>query len=207
MITGYLLSAALLGLAAGLSPGPLLALVIGETLQHGRRAGAKVALAPLLTSLPIVALTLLTVAQLSRFTPVLSGISWAGGLLVLVLGYRTFRTPAELQPPTATTTRRSLTKGVAVDLLSPHPWLFWFTVGAPLLLKAAAESRLAALGFVTIFYLLLVGTKLLLAHQVGRWRGVLSGPGYRLTRRGLGLSLMAFALLLFRDGYLLLVSG
>jgi threonine/homoserine/homoserine lactone efflux protein len=207
VVTGYLLSGCLLGLAAGLAPGPLLTLVIGDSLQHGGRAGVKVALSPLLSDLPVVAITLLTVERLSRFTPVLAGISTLGGLLVLIIGYRTFRTQPMSLPTTAPAASRALAKGVAVNLLSPHPWLFWFSVGAPLLLKAAAESIPAAVGFVAIFYLLLVGSKLLLAQLVGRWRGVLSGKGYLLTMRCLGLLLMVFALLLFRDGYQMLVSG
>lgn len=206
MVTGYLLSGCLLGLSAGLAPGPLLALVIGETLQHGRRAGVKVALTPLLTDLPVVTITLLAVERLSRFTPVLAAISILGGLLLLSIGYRTLRTRGILLPTAAPTTERALAKGVMVNLLSPHPWLFWISVGAPLLLKAAAESLPAAIGFIASFYLLLVGAKLLLAQLVGRWRELLSGKGYLLTMRILGVLLIAFALLLFRDGYRLLVT-
>lgn len=48
----YFLSVgAVLGLSSGLSPGPLLALVISETLRHGVKAGVKVALAPIITDL------------------------------------------------------------------------------------------------------------------------------------------------------------
>ena len=43
-----------LGLAAGFAPGPLLVLVISETLQHSTRAGIKVAFAPVITDLAIV---------------------------------------------------------------------------------------------------------------------------------------------------------
>lgn len=206
MVTGYLLSGCLLGLSAGLAPGPLLTLVIGESLQHGSRAGVKVALSPLLTDLPVIVITLLAVERLSRFSPILAAISSLGGLLLLTIGYQTIRTQAVALPTNSPVTDRALLKGVVVNLLSPYPWLFWFSVGAPLLLKAAAESIPAAIGFVAIFYLLLVGSKLLLAQLVGRWRGVLSGKGYLLTMRCLGLLLMAFALLLFRDGYRLLVS-
>lgn len=205
-MTGYLLTGTLLGLSAGLAPGPLLTLVIGETLQHGSRAGVKVALAPLLTDLPVVGLTLLAVQQFSRFNPLLAAISWLGGLLVLYLGYRTFRTQGLILPTAAPATDRALLKGVAVNLCSPHPWLFWFTVGGPLLLKAGGESLPAAVGFVTTFYLMLVGAKLVLAQLVGRWRELLRGRGYLLTMRILGLLLMAFALLLFRDGYRLLAA-
>jgi threonine/homoserine/homoserine lactone efflux protein len=42
-----LASGAFLGLACGLAPGPLLALLLAQTLRHGPREGCKVALAPL----------------------------------------------------------------------------------------------------------------------------------------------------------------
>ena len=46
-----------LGLAAGFAPGPLLTLVISETLQHDIKSGVKVALAPIITDLPIIFFT------------------------------------------------------------------------------------------------------------------------------------------------------
>ncbi len=205
MVGGYLFSGLLLGLSAGLSPGPLLTLVVSETMQHGSRAGARVALAPLVTDLPIVVITILAVERLSRFRPLLATISCLGGLVVLFLAYRMLRIRpnAQIQAVPAHVPR-SLGKGVAINLLSPHPWLFWFSIGAPLLVKAANESLAAAAGFVAIFYLLLVGSKLALAGALGRKRMRLSGPAYLWIMRCLGLLLAIFALLLFRDGYNLL---
>ena len=59
------LSGAVFGLAAGLMPGPLLALVIQQTLRHGPTEGIKVAAAPLLTDLPIVAAALFAVNRVA----------------------------------------------------------------------------------------------------------------------------------------------
>ncbi len=53
-----LLNGAALGAAAGLSPGPLQALVLSESLRHGRREGVKASIAPLLTDIPIVIVSL-----------------------------------------------------------------------------------------------------------------------------------------------------
>ena len=44
----------LLGAPSGLAPGPMLVLIMSESLRHGKRAGAKVACMPLLTDTPIV---------------------------------------------------------------------------------------------------------------------------------------------------------
>ena len=42
-----LTSGVLLGFSVGLSPGPMLALVLAQTLRHGSREGCKIALTPL----------------------------------------------------------------------------------------------------------------------------------------------------------------
>ena len=63
------------GLAAGLMPGPLLALVIQQTLRHGPGEGIKVAAAPLLTDLPIVAAALFALDRLVDADGVLGAIS------------------------------------------------------------------------------------------------------------------------------------
>ena len=54
----FIITGIILGLSSGITPGPLLALVLSESLQHGAKAGMKVALAPVSCRIPIVALTL-----------------------------------------------------------------------------------------------------------------------------------------------------
>ncbi len=73
-----------LGLGAGLSPGPLLTLVITATLERGFGAGLRVALAPFITDLPIILATLLFLNSLPEVAVV--GLTLAGGLFVLYLG-------------------------------------------------------------------------------------------------------------------------
>jgi threonine/homoserine/homoserine lactone efflux protein len=200
---GFLAIGALLGLSAGFAPGPLLALVISETLQYDRRAGFKVAVAPIITDLPIIILTVFILAELSGFHDVLGIISILGGLFILSMGYQNIRTKGfELSLQTGQT--RSLAKGIIANSLSPHPYLFWFSVGAPTAAKAMQSSLLSFFAFVGSFYVLLVGSKMLLAVLVGRSRSVLTGNGYIYAMRILGLMLWVFALILFREGLSLL---
>lgn len=202
----YILSGTLLGLSAGFSPGPLFTLVVSETLQHGTRAGVKVALAPILTDLPIIILTVFVLAELSGFTSVMAGVSLLGGVVVMFLGYQGLRTRGVVINPEAPRIN-SLQKGVILNFLSPHPYLFWLGVGAPIMLKAADLSFAAAAGFVLAFYVMLVGAKLGLALLVGRSRTFLTGRAYLLVMRGLGLLLMVFGLFLFRESWLLFNTG
>jgi threonine/homoserine/homoserine lactone efflux protein len=199
----YILSGMLLGLSAGFTPGPLLTLVISETLQHGTRAGVKVALAPIITDLPIIVLTVFILGQLAVFNTAMAGISFLGGLVVLFLGCQGLRTRGLVVNPDPPRSA-SLLKGVIVNLLSPYPYLFWLGVGAPIMLKGADQSLAAAAGFVTIFYVMLVGAKLVLALLVGRSRSFLTGRAYLLIMRSLGLLLVMFSMFLFREGWSLL---
>ncbi|MEW6593724.1 MAG: LysE family translocator [Thermodesulfobacteriota bacterium] len=192
-----------LGLSAGVAPGPLLALVISETLRHGPAAGMKVACAPILTDLPIIALSLFVLARLAAQPKVLGLISLAGGFLLLSLGWQHLRS-RETPPSQPEASPRPLIKGIAVNLLSPHPYLFWLSVGAPLTTRAMAQGAGAAIAFIAGFYILLVGSKIVLALAAGTSRSFLSGRAYLLILRLLGLLLWGLAFLLLREGLNLL---
>ena len=198
----FLAIGVLLGLAAGVSPGPLLTLVVSEALENGVPSGIKVALAPLLTDVPIIAMTLFVFSRLSGMDNVLGVISLAGGCYVLYMSYRHFR--IDQQNRQSDGRPRSLTRGVLANALSPHPYLFWLSVGAPMVTKALGTGLVAALLFVGGFYAFLVGTKVVLAVLAGKSRSFLSGGAYRFTMRSLGVALAVFAVLLFTDGMKLL---
>ncbi len=194
----YLLSGTVLGLSAGLAPGPLLTLVLVETLQHDWRAGIKVACAPLLTDLPIILVTLFVLAQLSRVNIVLGMISLAGALLLLFMACKSLRS-SRISLDQQNRQARSLSKGVFVNFLSPHPYLFWLTVGGPLVMKAWMQSSFSALAFIGTFYFFLIGAKISLALLAGRSKILLAGRLYLFVMRFLGLLLGGLALILFRD--------
>jgi threonine/homoserine/homoserine lactone efflux protein len=138
-----LASGVLLGLSAGPSPGPMLALVRTQTLRHGPREGCKIALTPLVTDAPIIVVALVLAAKQAELRPLLGIVSIAGGAFVLYLAWDSFR-PARLGAEAPAEPPRSWFKGIVTNLLSPHPWLFWLTVGAAILAKAIAQSWLVA---------------------------------------------------------------
>jgi threonine/homoserine/homoserine lactone efflux protein len=192
-----------LGISCGLAPGPLLALLLAQTLRHGAREGCKIALMPLVTDAPIIVVALVVAAKLAELRPLLGIVSIAGGAFVLYLAWDSFR-PVRLGAEAPAERPRSWFKGIFTNLLSPHPWLFWLTVGAAILAKAIAQSWLAAVAFLFGFYLLLVGSKVLVALMAGRSRDLLTGRPYRVVMRVIAVLLGVFALLLFREGLKLL---
>ena len=195
----FLAIGVILGLSAGFAPGPLLTLVISETLRHDVKSGVKVALAPVITDLPIIILTLFLLAKLADFHNILGIISICGGIFVGFMGYNSLRVKGvrlnlEEQKP------RSLSKGILVNTLSPHPYLFWLSVGSPMVTRAMEQGLVAALAFVGSFYLLLVGSKIGLAVLVGRSKSFLTGKMYINIMRFLGLVLCGLAVGLLNEG-------
>jgi threonine/homoserine/homoserine lactone efflux protein len=194
-----LTSGFILGLSSGLAPGPLLTLVITQTLKHGVTEGIKVASAPLITDLPIIVASLVLLTRMADFKAALGIVSLVGGGYVLYLAYECFRTkPVSLgdlqeQP-------KSIRKGMLINFLNPHPYLFWVTVGTPYVLRLKQESLMEPLLFMVSFYGLLVGSKAVLAVIVGRSRGFLMSKGYLTILRILAGMLALFGLFLIRDG-------
>jgi threonine/homoserine/homoserine lactone efflux protein len=202
-MTTFWMIGALLGLSAGLSPGPLQALLVSETLRHDFRAGIKVAISPIFTDLPIILLTVIILGRLSGFHSVLGIISLMGGLVLLYLGYKSFLVKGG-ELTLEKETPKSLTKGVIVNLLNPHPYLFWFSVGAPIINKALNKGMGSAGTFIISFYFFLVGSKVLLAFLVGKSKSFLTGKWYLYTLRFLAVLLCIYAAVLIREGLSLL---
>ena len=192
-----------MGFSAGFAPGPLLALVISETLQHDIKSGVKVATAPIITDLPIIIFTLFILSKLTHFHNILGIISLIGGFFILFLGWEGIRTKG-IDLNIVEKKSKPLTKGIIANALNPHPYLFWFSVGAPTMTKAMRQDIISPLAFIVSFYVFLVGSKILTAVLVGRSKSFLQGNVYIYTMRFLGLLLCILAVFLFRDGLKLL---
>ena len=202
-MTDFITIGIVLGLSAGFAPGPLLTLVISETLRHDIRSGVRVAVSPIFTDLPIIILTLTVLSQLSDFHTILGIISLIGGCVILFMGYESMN-PENLESENSEIESKSLLKGILANALSPHPYLFWFSVGGPIMSKAMKLSITASFAFICGFYIFLIGSKILLAVLVGRSKSFLNGTLYINIMRFLALALCILALLLFRDGLKLL---
>lgn len=181
-----------LGFGAGLSPGPLLTLVVTTTLERGLVAGVRVALAPLVTDAPIVGLTVVLVGAIPGAGLRLLGV--VGGVVVALMGIRTARSASRIDgEQDVVRPGVDLWRGVVVNLASPHPWIFWMGVGAPVLVAAWRDAPARGLAFLAGFYGLLIGSKVAIAFMVHR-------AGSRLGRR-------ARARLIVIGGVLLVVGG
>lgn len=190
-----------IGLAAGISPGPLQTLVVTSTLSRGFGAGVRVGIAPLISDTPIVGLSLVAVAAIPDRAVRLLAIG--GGVLVLAMGLWELLSARSAEAETDAGPTKGigdLMRGGLVNLISPHPWLFWVTAGAPLLVTAWRANPAKAVAFLAGFYVTLLGSKIALAGVVAVGRSRLSG----MWRRRL---VLAGGALLVVGGVLLIVRA
>jgi threonine/homoserine/homoserine lactone efflux protein len=189
-----------IGLVAGISPGPVLTLVVAETLKGGWLRGAEVAAGPLLADGPIV---LLAVGVLAQLPPgLVPAISVVGGVFLLYLAMTVGLNGRRAVLPCSQrlSARGGFLTGVLARGLSPNPYLFWFLVGGPTLIQASQSGWWLAVAFLVGYYSTVVGSNVGLALVLQRWIGLLSDRVYR------GL-LLASSLILAAYGAVLVAHG
>ncbi len=185
-----------LGVTAGLSPGPLMALMISETMRGGMARGIKVSLAPLFTDIPLILAIMFILKHLKELDLLLGVISLIGSSFLFYFGFRDIKSDSAYVRPTDIKLK-SFEKGLLTNLLNPHPYIFWFFVGVPLLIKVDLLERVI---FVASFLFGIVGSKICITILVEKGKMFIESKHYQWIIKFLGLLLVFFALLLLRDG-------
>ncbi len=181
------------GLAGGLSPGPITALVVSQTLRFGRIEGYKVATVPIITDGPLLFAGLYFLHATSEFEVVTAAISLSGSVVLVWLAIDTFRAYA-LPIDDAGGDAGSFRKAIAANLANPHPYVFWLTIGAPTAAKALSDSGSALVAFVAGFGVAIVGAKVVIAFGIDQFREHFEGAFYRWTMKTLGVALGLLAI-------------
>lgn len=153
----YLLQGLTLGFSAGVSPGPLQAYFLSQTLKNGWKRTLPAAFAPLISDGPIILLVLLVLTQTPEWLR--KGLQLAGGGFMLYLAwgaYRTFHRPAETLATDPEPGNRSLREATLMNLLNPNPYIFWSTILGPILIAGWQEAPPLGISFILGFYVALV---------------------------------------------------
>ncbi len=195
----YLIMGVTLGLAAGISPGPLLTLVITKTIRYNKTEGIKIAIAPLLTDAPIVVIAIFLLSRLSNYDMILGTLSLLGAGFIIYLAFESITINAK-QLEIKDDNAKSYKHGIITNLLSPHPYLFWMLIGAPTTVKAYKFNPVFSILFIFGFYLLLVGSKVIIAILSEKSKIFLKSNAYLFLIKTLGWVLVLLALFLIKDG-------
>ncbi|MEA4907148.1 MAG: LysE family transporter [Chloroflexi bacterium] len=131
----YFTQGIILGLYAAVSPGPLQAFLFAHALRYGWKRTLPAALAPIFSDGPVVVLFLLLFSQAPD--GLLTAVRLVGGLYLLWMAWGAYQARAE-ESTTATDPAaggRPLVKAAAMNLLNPNVYIFWGTIGAPIVLE------------------------------------------------------------------------
>ncbi|MGE5672537.1 MAG: LysE family translocator [Mycobacterium leprae] len=185
----YVVNGIVLGLAAGLTPGPLMALILTESLRGGWPAGFRVALAPLVTDSALLSLALVVAAPLPHWG--ISAISVIGGGIIMWMAFGAMRAEVPVLAVTEGAERGSFMRGITTNLLNPYAFIFWLTAGTSILKEAFRAFHWGGPAlFLVPFFIVMIGVNLVVAYGVGRGRKFLQGAAYRWALRAAGILLL-----------------
>ena len=204
LILSLAIAGATLGIVEGIKPGPLLTMVIRETLSGGIRAGLWTAAAPIFTDGPLVIFSLFAAAWIATNPSALLVITLAGAIFLAQMGYECFgleppNMDEDAPPPTG-----SFLRGVITNLLNPNVYVFWFLIGGPLMASAADEEILAPIAYAITFLVTIMLTKAAIAYAIHRASGNISAIVYRRLLAICGLVMIGFSLYYAMEAYGLL---
>ncbi|KKG09600.1 LysE family transporter [Methanosarcina sp. 2.H.A.1B.4] len=198
-VVEFLALGAFLGLAAGMSPGPLLAITISETLQHGKWEGIKVAISPLITDLPIILSVLFVLSHLTGYNSIIGIIALFGASYLIHSGIESLKIKKD-SIELDLEKKDALKKGVIVNFGNPHPYIFWISIGGPIILKSLNTHIWATILFIAGFYSLLVGSKVIVALIVEKSKSFINSKYYFSIIRVLGIAQIIFGLTFIKVG-------
>ena len=198
-IIEFLAMGSFLGLAAGMSPGPLLAVTISETLQHGKWEGIKVAISPLVTDLPIILAVLFVLSHLTNSDFFIGIIAFFGASYLIYSGIESLKIKKD-SVELNVEKKNALKKGVIVNFGNPHPYVFWLSIGGPIIYKSFSTHVWATILFIASFYIFLVGSKVVVALIVEKSKYFINSKYYFSIIRVLGIAQIVFGLTFIKVG-------
>mgnify|MGYP000892047470 FL=1 len=192
----FLLSGTLLGIMAALSPGPLMTLLVGETMRHGVGGGFRVSVSPIITDIPFIVVALLLAKGVESSPVALGVLSIIGAAFLVFLAIQNIRTSRSDFSVEQGSISSSLWKGIVVNLLNPHMYLYWFFIATPTFARGDyVDNALFAGGllFASVFTMMIVvvGVAKIRTHFFDYAHWIL---------RGLGIALLLFAIRLGQSG-------
>lgn len=161
-----------------------------------------IAIAPLITDLPIVFFSIYILNSFSNTEFILGMLSIFGGifLVYLAIGNIRFNPKANI---IKSSYGSSIKYGVITNILSPHPYLFWITIGAPTFIKASKSGTSNSFAFIIGFYLLLISSKVIIALISSKVKGFLNSTSFKNTMKLTGAVLFVLAGVMIYEGFLM----
>lgn len=180
------LTSIFLGVAAAVSPGPLMALILSETLKYGKREGFAVAFSPLLTDTPIFLISYFLIYREATSVETVPKVLYIiGGVLLLYFGYKNvvyrYKTLDKLETEGGIIS--PLLKGLSINALNPYTYGFWFFVA----INFYSEDFYRTVLFFIFFFVAFILTEGVIILVVHKTKNFLNERLYTYIIRIVGL--------------------
>ncbi len=153
----YLIFGITYAFVAAVQPGPLQTYLISQTIKRGWRSTLPAAFAPVISDGPIIVFVLFLLSTMpDSFIAILRV---GGGLFLLYLGFRAFKTWQEFdanQSISDESSPKTLLNGVIVNLLNPAPYLGWSLIMGPVFVEGWRKAPINGIAMITGFYLTII---------------------------------------------------
>ncbi|HOW14031.1 MAG TPA: LysE family transporter [Methanosarcina sp.] len=159
----------------------------------------KVAVSPLITDLPIIFVVLFVLSHLTSSDLFVGIIAFLGASYLIYSGIESLKIKKDSIELNAGK-KDALKKGVIVNFGNPHPYVFWLSIGGPIIFKSFSVHIWATILFITGFYLLLVGSKVIVALIVEKSKYFINSKYYFSIIRTLGIAQILFGLTFIKVG-------
>ena len=161
------------GVYAGVIPGPTQAFILSKTVKNGWRKTLPLAFVPLVSDLPIALLFCLLIS--SAPDNLLSAIQVLGGVYLLHLGIQTWKAAEHSEQIDSVQVQPSgFWQTVGINFTNPNVYIYWATIGAPIVLTGWEISPITGMSFIFGMYTLLimtVGATIMLFGLTGKLPG------------------------------------
>jgi len=148
----FIFSAILLSLSGVMSPGPLFAVTIAKSLKD-KTAGVLISLGHGVVEFPLMFLIYFGLSQLLTSSIIQKTIGFFGGLILIFMGVQLFRSREENDNGGSYLKYGSLIAGVLATGSNPYFLVWWATVGADLVMKAAVFGLIGFSVFAVVHWL------------------------------------------------------
>jgi|TARA_B110000263_G_scaffold24917_1_gene19095 threonine/homoserine/homoserine lactone efflux protein len=194
LVIGLAIAGITLGIIEGIKPGPLLTIVIRETLSGGFKAGIRAASAPIFTDGPLIILSIFVAGWIATQPLIFCGISLVGAIFLTRMGLECFSPEIPDIDSDKIDISRSFKRGIITNLLNPSVYVFWFLVGGPIMATAADTEPLAPVAYAISFLVSIVSVKITIAYFFSKAQVNLSSSNYQLVLRICGIAMLFFAI-------------
>ena len=137
-------------LSVAFSPGLIIALIINESVQKGRKNGIQVALGSALGALIITLISAFTISYIFNLVPqFLTVIYIVGTIYIVYKGVSTFN--SKIKNEIKENLQQSFIAGLKLNLVNPKMWLFYLTI-LPVFISNEIDvlNKLIILGLLTV---------------------------------------------------------